>query len=55
MREAIALVFGSISEKEILRDLLFAFQGIDGKYVSYSILDDSYTVSASARCGLSRF
>jgi gamma-tubulin complex component 3 len=30
---------------------LFIFQGIDGKYISYSILDDSYSISASVTVG----
>lgn len=41
------IVFGNVSEEDVLRDLLFVFQGIDGKYISYSILDDTYSVSAS--------
>ena len=41
------IVFGNVAEEDLLRDLLFVFQGIDGKYISYSILDDTYSISAS--------
>ena len=34
-------------EDELIRDLIYIFQGIDGKFISYSILDDSYNVSGS--------
>jgi gamma-tubulin complex component 3 len=40
-------VFGNVGEEEILRDLLYVFQEIDGKYISYSLLDDTYTISSS--------
>jgi len=40
-------VFVNVGEEEILRDLLYVFQEIDGKYISYSLLDDAYTISSS--------
>jgi len=44
-------LFGNVSEDDVLRDLLYVFQGIDGKFISYSILDDTYTVSSSVSVG----
>lgn len=47
VKERKANLFGSVREEEILRDLLYVFQEIDGKYISYSLLDDTYAVSSS--------
>ncbi|CAG9335595.1 unnamed protein product [Blepharisma stoltei] len=33
-----------VLEKEILRDILFAIQGIEGKYITFSMLEDSYVI-----------
>lgn len=31
-----------ITEKDIVRDLLFVFQGIEGKLIQYSFAEDAY-------------
>lgn len=31
-------------EVELLKDLLYAFQGIEGKYITFSMLEDSYVI-----------
>eukprot|EP00826_Nyctotherus_ovalis_P033106 TRINITY_DN2670_c0_g1_i4.p1 TRINITY_DN2670_c0_g1~~TRINITY_DN2670_c0_g1_i4.p1 ORF type:complete len:293 (-),score=54.70 TRINITY_DN2670_c0_g1_i4:158-1036(-) len=36
---------GNISEDDLLRSLLYIFQGIDGNHISYSVLDESYTIA----------
>jgi gamma-tubulin complex component 3 len=41
-RDAVKLV--SADANYLLRDVIFAFQGIDGQYITYSILEDSYVV-----------
>ena len=34
-----------ITEKDIINDLLFVFEGINGKYCAYDAAEDSYTLS----------
>jgi gamma-tubulin complex component 3 len=34
-----------VNEDVIVRDLLYAFQGIDGQYITYSVLDDAYVLA----------
>ena len=34
-----------VGEDLLVRDLLFTFQGIDGQIISYSMLEDAYTVA----------
>lgn len=33
-----------VLENELLRDILFAIQGIEGKYITFSMLEDSYVI-----------
>ena len=33
-----------LSETDIIRDILFSFQGIDGNYISYSKHEDAYVI-----------
>lgn len=35
----------TISQAELVRDLIFVFQGINGKNITYSTLEDSFLVS----------
>jgi hypothetical protein len=35
---------GDISEEGLVRDLLFVFQGIQGQYIQYSLLEDAYVL-----------
>ena len=36
---------GEISEQVLVRDLMFVFQGIDGKYIRMNRSEDGYRVS----------
>ena len=36
---------GDVNEDTIIRELLFVFQGIDGHYLKYQLLDDAYVLS----------
>jgi len=43
--EAKKLHYNSESfEPDLIRDLLFTFQGIDGRYVTFSLLEDCYII-----------
>jgi gamma-tubulin complex component 3 len=33
---------GEVNEDVIVRDLLFVFQGIQGQFITYSLLEDAY-------------
>ena len=32
------------SEADLIRDMLFTFQGIDGRYITFSLLEDCYVI-----------
>jgi gamma-tubulin complex component 3 len=34
-----------VTEDQIVRDLLFVFQGIDGQKITYSLLEDAYILA----------
>ena len=36
---------GDVTEDTIVRELLFVFQGIDGQFIKYQILEDAYVLS----------
>lgn len=36
---------GDVNEDTIVRELLFVFQGIDGHYIKYQLLEDAYVLS----------
>mmetsp|Transcript_8706 Transcript_8706/g.17003 ORF Transcript_8706/g.17003 Transcript_8706/m.17003 type:complete len:751 (+) Transcript_8706:47-2299(+) len=44
VRNAEKLMCQSAEINYLLRDIVFAFQGIDGNYINYSILEDSFVI-----------
>ena len=39
--------FGKAKESDIIRDLVYVLQGINGTYIKYSFTDDCYNVQLS--------
>lgn len=36
-----------LSESDLIREILYAFQGIDGNYISFSVHEDSYVIKST--------
>ena len=41
--------FGKAKETDIVRDLIYILQGVNGNYIKYSFTDDSYVIQLSVR------
>ena len=39
--------FGKAKESDIIRDLIFILQGVNGKYIKFSFIDNSYCIQPS--------
>jgi hypothetical protein len=39
--------FGKAKETDIVRDLIYILQGVNGNYIKYSFTDDSYNIQLS--------